>query len=90
MYNVLRRFVIQIKLNQFKKCPYTYHALSYQQSAYLSTITVTNISESFKLTYKMAAKINSGIDMEQTNVTSCHSLYVRVYTSRVTESDRVQ
>jgi len=57
MYNVLRRFVIQIKLNQFKKCPYN-HALSYQQSAYLSTITVTNISESFKLTYKMAAKIN--------------------------------
>jgi len=49
--------VIQIKLNQFyslRKYPYD-HRLT--NKAYLSAITVTNISQSF--TYKMAAKIMS-------------------------------
>jgi len=48
--------VIQIKLIEsvtLRECPYD-HQLT--NKAYLSAITVTNISQSF--TYKMAAKIN--------------------------------
>jgi len=50
-----RRFIVLFKWNwiSLRKCPYD-HWLT--NNAYLSVITVTNISKNF--TYKMAAKIN--------------------------------
>jgi len=75
--------IIQIKLNQFKKkYPYD-HWLT--NKAYLSTITVTNISQSF---YLQDAGKNHLVDMEQNyiTVTPCIcQIKITVMVTRISE-----
>ena len=59
----LSRCSNKIESVSLRKCPHDHRITN---NAYLSAITVTNISQSF--TYKMAAK-STGIDMEQHYVT---------------------
>jgi len=64
--------VIQIKLNEFKENGNIHMSNDLTNKAYLSTITVTNIYQSF--TNKMAAKINW--NRYGTKLHQCHTMYI--------------